>query len=79
CFDELEPLFGSVDAIVTGECSHHRYLRALNCGVSAFICGHFETENPAVEVLTELLGRLSDVEVVRFDGSSPVKTVLVDH
>ena len=64
CADELMPLFGEIDAAVTGDASHHDFLHADEYGVTLFACGHFETENPSMEHLNELLSSLEGVEVI---------------
>jgi len=44
-----------MDALVTGEASHHEFLEAADAGLSLFAAGHFETEFPVVPVLAARL------------------------
>ncbi len=38
-----------VDAILTGECSHHEVLAFVEAGVTVILCGHSNTERPFLE------------------------------
>lgn len=67
-----------LDALVTGELKHHEALYARQAGVTVVAAGHYETENPAVEVLR----RAAEAEVgpdaaclLAEDGANPFETV----
>lgn len=42
-----------LDALITGEASHHHYHDAMELGVSLFLCGHYATETWGVRGLAE--------------------------
>lgn len=42
-----------LDALITGEGSHHHYHDAMELGVSLFLCGHYATETWGVRALAE--------------------------
>ncbi len=42
-----------LDALITGEASHHHYHDAMELGVSLFLCGHYATETWGVRALAE--------------------------
>ncbi len=42
-----------LDALITGEASHHHYHEAMESGVSLFLCGHYATETWGVRALAE--------------------------
>ncbi len=77
--DVLKACYDRVDAAVTGEASHHDFIDALAQGMSLFACGHFETENTAIDRLTKMLeDRFPSVRFIRAPQSSPCKTHLPD-
>lgn len=51
--------FGA-DCFITGEVKHHHALDALDAGVCILEAGHFETENPACEVMANALQNACD-------------------
>lgn len=51
------------DVYLTGEAKYHEYQLAESLGLCMVTAGHFETENPALEKIRALLGKLS-IEVV---------------
>lgn len=48
------------DCFITGEIKHHVALEAMDAGVCVIEAGHFETENPACEVMANALQNASD-------------------
>lgn len=64
------------DALLTGDASHHEFLEALDCGVSLFAAGHFETEIVVIDylynILTEKFG--SEIEIIKAEECSPIIT-----
>ncbi len=52
------------DVFLTGEASYHRAQYADENGFALVAAGHFETENPVVEKLVEILKRKFNVEVL---------------
>lgn len=66
----------SCEAIVTGEIKHHEFLGAAACGVTAVEAGHFETENPVVEVLKNYLeGAVPEVGFFTLPVEPPTRFV----
>lgn len=61
------------DAYITGDASHHVFLDSLDLGLTLIAAGHFETENPVVEVLANKLKQNFDCEVEIIPQSSPIK------
>lgn len=49
-----------IDCFITGEVKHHEALDAVDAGVCILEAGHFETENPACEVLVHALQNAAD-------------------
>ena len=56
--DEARQL--GADCFITGEIKHHIALEAMDAGVCVIEAGHFETENPACEVMTNALQNACD-------------------
>ena len=48
------------DCFITGEVKHDRALEAMDMGLCVIEAGHFETENPACEVLAASLQKACD-------------------
>lgn len=64
------------DAYVTGDVSHHHFLRAAECGVTLIAAGHFETEFPSMARLMDMISnRFSKVECLVVDQTNPVKFI----
>ena len=61
------------DAYITGDLSHHDFLKGIECGITLIAAGHFETENPVVSVLCKKLNESFDCETVIIPQTSPVK------
>ena len=55
------------DAFVTGEASYHDAQFAFENGLLLVAAGHFETENPVVDMLTDYLGLNTDAEIIKAD------------
>ena len=65
-----EVIEAGVDAFVMGEVDYHHFLNAANNSVSMFAAGHFETENPIIEVLAKKIALQfpgTDVSVLQQD------------
>lgn len=60
------------DAYITGDVSHHEFLDAKALGLTLIAAGHFETENPVVAVVAEILKSEFEAEVEIIPQSSPV-------
>ena len=56
--DEARQL--GADCFITGEIKHHIALEAMDAGVCVIEAGHFETENPACEVMANALQNACD-------------------
>lgn len=65
------------DAFVTGEVSYNNFLDAKEKGLSIFAAGHFETEFPAMNILTEQLKiACPTLKIVLCGQQSPIMTVV---
>ena len=67
------------DAYVTGDASHHEFLAAQQRGLTLLAAGHYETENPIVDVLArKLSARFPGIRVVRIRQENPVTWIQFD-
>ena len=57
-FEEAKAM--GADCFITGEIKHHIALEAMDAGVCVIEAGHFETENPACEVMANALQNACD-------------------
>lgn len=64
------------EAYITGEVKHNHYLEAAENGLTLIEAGHFETENPVVDVLADLLASKTECEIVRLTQTAPKTTVI---
>lgn len=48
------------DALVTGDVSHHRAVRAMDLGLAIVDPGHIATERPGMRALVSLIGEIAD-------------------
>lgn len=64
------------DAYVTGEARHHEYLQAKQAGITLITAGHYETENPVVEVIARKLEGEFGIEVVTVPTEAPYYTII---
>lgn len=60
------------DAFITGDASHHELLDAQALGLTMIAAGHFETENPVVARLADMLSKEFDAEIIVIPQHSPV-------
>ncbi len=63
------------DVLLTGDGSHHDFLDANEMGIALLCAGHFETENPAVDLLIEKISGEFSLECVKAPQTSPIITV----
>ena len=63
------------DALLTGDGGHHSFLDANEIGIALVCAGHFETENPSVDILMKKIGEKFSVECIKAPQTSPIKTV----
>lgn len=63
------------DVLLTGDGSHHDFLDAENLGIALICAGHFETENPAIDLLMEKIEKEFRVECVRVPQTTPITTI----
>jgi len=54
---DIYSLMGKVDALITGEASHHELLDARENGMTLIVAGHYETESVAMPPLADRLAR----------------------
>lgn len=64
------------DAYVTGEAKHHEYLQAKQAGITLITAGHYETENPVVDVIVRKLEEKFGIEVVAVPTDAPYYTII---
>lgn len=69
--DFVEAAAGVADAIVTGDVSHHRVVKALDLGLSVVDPGHIATERPGMVSLMALAAGVPDVDVIDFTDLDP--------
>lgn len=70
--DFLAEAAGVADAYVSSDFSHNTFIDAKNLGIAIYDSGHYNTENPVVEKLTEQLrDEFPDVEFESFDVGCP--------
>lgn len=63
------------DALLTGDGSHHDFLDANEMDIALICAGHFETENPAMDLLVQKIENRFAVECVRAPQTTPIITV----
>ncbi|NLX92892.1 MAG: hypothetical protein GXZ02_03340 [Clostridiales bacterium] len=74
-----EVIEAGIDAYITGEVSYHHFLSAADNGLTIIAAGHFETENPIVQVLADQIRRrFEDLEVSVLEQDLPVDVYLPD-
>ncbi len=69
--DFIESAAGVADALVTGDVSHHRVVKALDLGLAIVDPGHIATERPGMVKLMALAATISDVEIVDLTDLDP--------
>ncbi len=69
CGDLADAAFlAGCDAFVTGEAKHSEMIRANELGITLVVAGHYETENPSMYVMLDLLQeRFPDEKFLFFD------------
>lgn len=69
---------GDVDAFITGDASYHSFLDFMQAGISLFAAGHFETEAPVLQPLSEKLkAGFPEIGILISDKKNPIKTTRV--
>ncbi|MEG2234441.1 MAG: Nif3-like dinuclear metal center hexameric protein [Oscillospiraceae bacterium] len=66
------------DAFITGEIKHHEALFAKQIGLTVISAGHFETENPAMEAMLELVSEKignKDECLLSKKNTNPIMTI----
>ncbi len=72
-----EAFYSGCDTFVTGEAKHHERLEAQRLGINLIVAGHFSTEVPVVQKLSEKLKEaFPDTDVYTASEESPCKTVV---
>jgi dinuclear metal center YbgI/SA1388 family protein len=69
--DFIEAASEVADAIVTGDVSHHRVVKALDLGLAVVDPGHVATERPGMISLMALAASIPDVEVINLTEMDP--------
>lgn len=77
--EPMDAQAAGADAYVTGDASHHEFLAAQQRGLTLLAAGHYETENPIVDVLArKLSARFPGIRVVRIRQENPVTWIQFD-
>lgn len=63
------------DVLLTGDGSHHDFLDANEMGIALISAGHFETENPAIDLLIEKISKQFSVECIKCPQTTPIRTI----
>lgn len=63
------------DVLLTGDGSHHDFLDANEMGIAFVAAGHFETENPAIDLMIEKINNKFSVECLRAPQKTPIITI----
>lgn len=63
------------DVLLTGDGSHHDFLDANEMGIALICAGHFETENPAIDLLLQKIENEFAVECVRSPQETAITTI----
>ena len=72
-----EAFYAGCDTFVTGEAKHHERLEAQRLGINLIVAGHFSTEIPVINKLSEKITQaFSDIDVYIASEESPCKTVV---
>lgn len=67
-----DALCAGVDAFITSEIPHHMFASCMQNGLTVFDCGHYYTENPAVEKLCDIIKQgFPEIFVENFDVGCP--------
>ncbi len=74
-----EVIDAGIDAYITGEVSYHHFLTAVDNGLTVIAAGHFETENPIVQVLADRIKtRFADIQVSVLEQDIPIDIYIPD-
>ena len=72
-----EAFSAGCDTFVTGEAKHHERLEAQRLGINLIVAGHFSTEIPVINKLSEKITQaFSHIDVYIASEESPCKTVV---
>ncbi len=63
------------DVLLTGDGSHHDFLDANEMGIALVCAGHFETENPAMDLMIEKIKNKFNAECIKAPQTTPIVTV----
>lgn len=63
------------EALLTGDGSHHDFLDANEMNIALVCAGHFETENPAMDLLIQKIENRFAVECIKAPQTTPIITV----
>lgn len=69
--DFIEEAAEKADALVTGDVSHHRTVRALDLGLAVIDPGHIATERPGMVSLVALASTIPEVKIVDLTDFDP--------
>ena len=67
---------GEIDALITGDASHHNFLDCVQAGITLIAAGHYETEIIVVPVLVKKLqAQFPDIEIIDIKQENPIKFI----
>ncbi|MBR6005509.1 MAG: Nif3-like dinuclear metal center hexameric protein [Clostridia bacterium] len=64
------------DLLITGDVSHHDFLDGITEGISIIAAGHYETENPVVEVLANAIKKEFGINALVAPSCAPCQTTV---
>ena len=64
------------DLLITGDASHHSFLDGITEGISIIAAGHYETENPVVEVLANAIKEKFGINALVAPSCAPCQTTV---
>ena len=67
----IEAAAERAEALVTGDVTHHRVVAARDLGLAVVDPGHVATERPGMAALVEMVGQVSDMDVIDLTGIDP--------
>ena len=64
------------DLLITGDAGHHDFLDGITEGISIIAAGHYETENPVVEVLADAIKKEFGINTLVAPSCAPCQTTV---
>lgn len=64
------------DLLITGDAGHHDFIDGVINGISIIAAGHYETENPVVEFLADIINKKLGLKTLIAPAYSPCQTAV---